>query len=736
MNDLLDMLDEKSNDSTESVVKPKKVTSKAKNDLKSPVKKRKRLSDNDDEEAEDSETRDEDEGDLIELLDAQADAVEDDDESSLEKIKSKVYSSVKKNVAAMDLDEEENDGHALNSADLMPKKEVVFRAAPVLKQVQASFQPSATLLSLPERYMAWNSVGLITQFNKEGDESIDIEFHNVSLHHTIHIKNQYGYTMGALSTEAVILASSGQPKFDNDENSDAPPDHDEFISATDTNTSTHSKLMCILLNSNDMTKEWSIDMLKREFIRCVAVSKLMIVCGTSRRFLRIYCLAGTQKEIICMSGTPVCVAVYDNRIFVAHSNSGTNLDYSIFFIDDDSRETEHGQIALTDNNAKLEWLGFSDEGNPYYYDSNGYLFTKCLTVSKSNTWTPLSNLRTTLTRKTDNYWLVGVAERTQMLKVIMCRSSKYPQVLPRPNITMLAVQLPLTDADSDKTMLEQEYWKNRHFMLSLKNYNCSSNNLDMDEEELEERVDKYEATCRGTLMKLYMLACKSSKEQRAYEIATIMDVDSLQLAIKYATKSRALVLAQNLNLLAQRKAELEFQQKNREEDEEEAKEKSYSYRSETTTATRCRTTTIEQDENYQRQSDEILIDEKTSTSTARPPKPTKTTTTHQNESQSIGDSMDDSLKSCITPTSIPLTGTRINPFAKSALSSAKSKLTPLNDSSKSIINEIEEKVQKHAANKAEKDAWKPTPTRKLLKSKLSNTPSGSINSFFGSSTKE
>ena len=374
-------------------------------------------------------------------------------------------------------------------------------------------------------------------------------------------------------------------------------------------------------------------------------------------------------------------------------------------------------MAISDN-AKLEWLGFSDEGNPYYYDSNGYLFTKCLSISKSNTWTPLSYLRATLTRKSDNYWLIGITERTQMLKTIICRGSKHPNVLPRPTICVISVNLPLTDPDSEKTVLEQEYWKNRHFMLNIKNYDVTSGNIEMDDEELDEKVDKFETNCRGTLMKLYMLACKNGKEQRAYEIATIMDADSIQLAIKYATKSRSLVLAQNLNLLAEKKAEIEQKKREYEEVEDEEKHINYAYRS--ATHTKTRTTTIEQDENN---SEEILIDETSSTLTS-----TKKTTQHNDTQSTITNTIDDSLKSCITPTSIPLTATRINPFAKSGLS-AKAKLTPLNDSSKSIINEIEEKVQKQSASK-EKDAWKPTPTRKLFKSKTSNTPTGTLNSFF------
>lgn len=80
--------------------------------------------------------------------------------------------------------------------------------------------------------------------------------------------------------------------------------------------------------------------------------------------------------------------------------------------------------------------------------------------------------------------------------------------------------------------------------------------------------------------------------------------------------------------------------------------------------------------------------------------------------------------SCVTPSAIPLTATRLNPFHKAR--------TPLNDSSKSIINELEEKINLSAKSSKEKDSWKPTPTRKLTKSKLSTgTPTSSVNSFFG-----
>lgn len=70
---------------------------------------------------------------------------------------------------------------------------------------------------------------------------------------------------------------------------------------------------------------------------------------------------------------------------------------------------------------------------------------------------------------------------------------------------------------------------------------------------MEENKETFESAARESLMKLFMLACRTGKEQRAYDVARIMDDDTIQLAIKFATKSRALTLAHSLNELAEKK---------------------------------------------------------------------------------------------------------------------------------------------------------------------------------------
>ena len=695
MDDLLNLLDsdEKSNDSTNLILSKKDL-------IKEPVKKRKRLNDDDDDENEQAQkpelvkssrkVEDEDDDDIQLTLGVDDD---EDDCESLEKLKQRTYESVKKEIMINDDNMSDNEPDVEEVELSEKKKEELFKE---FCNIQVPFQPASTPLALLERFMCWNSIGLITQFCTPGDESIDIEFHNASYHHTIHIKNQFGYTMADVSKEAVVLASPGT-KIEEEV---------EVNAALSNSIGNQSKLTVILINSLDNTKEWNIDMTKKEFIKCVCASRILVACCTSRKFLRIFGLAGTQKEIICLHGVPICMSAYDDQIFVAYNLSTNSTGYSIYYTDG-CNEAEHGILPLSEN-SKIEWLGFSDEGNPYIYDSNGYLYSKCWSLSKTRVWTPLSNLRSTLNHKSDNYWIVGIAERNQMIKAVLCRSSRYPHVLPRPTLSTLQFTPPLIEPESEKSTLEINFWRNKQLSVSMKNYDCLSANLDMDQDELDENVDKFESCAREALMKLFMLACKSSKEQRAYEIATLMDLAALQLAIKYATKSRALVLAQNLNILAEKKAEAEFQ-----------KEKLLTQELETKSYSKYLAERNENQENNLRSQIEdtsAIIIEKVTQS--------KPVSLNNSIKMTDSDSQEIEIEETVRTPTINHTP-RLNPFAKAGASARFN--TSSNDSPKSILNEIEEKLLAKSSSK-EKDTWKPTPARKLTKSKLSGTPG--IGSFF------
>lgn len=59
-------------------------------------------------------------------------------------------------------------------------------------------------------FQAWNNTGIIKCYNSEDgrESSIEVEFHDSSVHHPIHINNYLQHTLAALSTKALALACS------------------------------------------------------------------------------------------------------------------------------------------------------------------------------------------------------------------------------------------------------------------------------------------------------------------------------------------------------------------------------------------------------------------------------------------------------------------------------------------------------------------------------------------------
>lgn len=747
MEDLLDLLDndEKSNDSEKSASRSSSSNALASRDgTKSPSKKRKRLSD-------DSESKMSNESEFAttnieeELDNEHADDDGDEDDlESLEKLKLRTYKNVKKEIMQMDDDGDSEDTKTITSMGgdiernnylLETKKEAILNKINKLtNNIQIAFQPSSTPLNLTERFMAFNSVGLITQFNKHNDDSIDIEFHDASFHHAIHMQNHLGHTMADMSKEAIVLACPGAKNSSNVDDEAAAA-----VVSMAADASSQSKLVCILTNAWDGSKEWSVTMPKREFIKNVCASNTLVACATNNKFLRIYSISGNQREIIALNGSPICLRAYNNCLFVCYhlsiSETSSTIGYSLFNLDVKNKAAvEHGILSLSEN-AKLEWMGFSDEGNPYYYDSNGYLYCKCATLgsksSPSTAWTPISNLRANLNHRNDNYWIVGLAERNQAIKAILCKGAKYPNVLPKPNISIVQVKVPFCETDTERTQMEQEFWKYKHLSLSIQANENLAQNLEIDTDEVDDINANFDSKLKENLIKMFMFACKANKELRAYEIATLMDSKTLQLAVKYATKTRALVLAQHLNMLVEKKASDEYNELQRQHEliEIDATSSSMHTNNHYFSKKVVPTVTVnENDENNMTNQQDVMFDMSMNTSTAAP-KLDNTANTSQLTN------MDETYS---TPSAIPITATRINPFKKNEANSSlnasgilKKVLTPVND--KSIINEIEERINKQSASSKDKDAWRPTPLKKLSKSKVSNTPNSSLNSFFGKS---
>lgn len=86
----------------------------------------------------------------------------------------------------------------------------------------------------------------------------------------------------------------------------------------------NSKLVCILLNSWDGNREWTVDLPENEDVIGLAVTTEWIAVATSYRFLRLFSIAGGQREIVSIPGPIVAISGSENRLVVVHHCGSRN----------------------------------------------------------------------------------------------------------------------------------------------------------------------------------------------------------------------------------------------------------------------------------------------------------------------------------------------------------------------------------------------------------------------------
>lgn len=93
--------------------------------------------------------------------------------------------------------------------------EMPVSPSPILRipeiPMQSAFMPTSTPEHLNPRYLCWNEIGVVRSYGNTDDEnisSIEVEFHDSTLHNSIMMQNYQGYTMASLSSSVLAVASS------------------------------------------------------------------------------------------------------------------------------------------------------------------------------------------------------------------------------------------------------------------------------------------------------------------------------------------------------------------------------------------------------------------------------------------------------------------------------------------------------------------------------------------------
>ncbi|TKC49874.1 hypothetical protein EI555_007589, partial [Monodon monoceros] len=439
----------------------------------------------------------------------------EDDENSVDVTMIKTGSSF--------LKEEEEDDQAGSIHNLpVVTSQRPFYDGPMPTPRQKPFQSGSTPLHLTHRFMVWNSIGIIRCYNDEQDNAIDVEFHDTSIHHATHLANTLNYTVADLSHEAVLLACEST---------------DELA----------SKLHCLHFSSWDSSKEWIVDMPQDENIEAICLGQGWAAAATSALLLRLFTIGGVQKEVFSLPGPVVSVAGHGEQlVIVYHRGTGFDGDQCL------------GVQLLELGKKKKQIL----HGTPFYVDSEGIV--RMLNRGLGHTWTPVCNTREHCKGKSDHYWVVGIHENPQQLRCIPCKGSRFPPTLPRPAVAVLPFKLPYCQTATEKGQMEEQYWRSVMFHNHL-DY-LAKNGYEYEESTKNQAIKEQQEL----LMKMLALSCKLEREFRCVELADLMTQNAVNLAIKYASRSRRLILAQRLSELAVEKAaELAATQAEEEEEEEE-----------------------------------------------------------------------------------------------------------------------------------------------------------------------
>lgn len=300
--------------------------------------------------------------------------------------------------------------------------------------LQSSFQPGETPKTLEHRYMVWNHVGIVRAHSTPTENSIEVEFHDASIHHGLHMVNHLNHTMASLSSTVLALCNE-----------------------------TPSKLVCIILGGSGGSREWSMSMPNCEEILCVAASTKLVVVATDARFLRIFSAMGTQREIVSLPGPVIALATHDDRIVVTYHDSAATEDQHISMMLIQtiglSLRCRDFKIALTPN-SKLTYLGFSDKGSPVTCDTMGML--RMFSVRSSH-WIPVCDTSLHTKGASDNHFIIEVSESSQIVRAILCRGSMYPLTTPKPMVSELKMQMPVCDIDAEQSQFEETLVRNSSF---------------------------------------------------------------------------------------------------------------------------------------------------------------------------------------------------------------------------------------------------------------------------------
>ncbi|KAL5749016.1 hypothetical protein ACOSQ2_026313 [Xanthoceras sorbifolium] len=392
-------------------------------------------------------------------------------------------------------------------------------------KMQQAFQPGATPVQPGKRhFLCYNVLGTITSIEHDGYSHIEIDFHDTGRGPRIPSMTDYfGFTMASLNENGSVFANpcKGEKNM--------------------------SSLMYRPFSSWANNSEWSMRF-EGEEVKVVALGTAWVAAITSLNILRIFTEGGLQRHILSLDGPVVTASgFHDQLAVVTHvsdclPSNDQMLEFKVFNIAKGTQPFK-GRLPLSPG-SHLTWFGFSEEGQLSSYDSKGVL--RVFTSLYGGSWLPLFS-SSKEKKSNENYWIVGL--NASKLFCIVCKSPDlFPQVMPKPVLTLLDLSFPLASSDLGAEALENEFIVNNVNLSQIQKRMEEMASAGLDTRLLDDEAFNTEAAQDRCILRLIACCCNGDKLIRATELVKLLSLEkSVQGAIKLVTKLKLPNLAERFN---------------------------------------------------------------------------------------------------------------------------------------------------------------------------------------------
>ncbi len=341
---------------------------------------------------------------------------------------------------------EEEERQPAKKEETRRKLDMIIDAFP-----QERFQVGATEYLSGLRFLCWNSIGSITLLSKPDAVSISFDFADKSSQRNFVIADTYDISMASMTYSGAILASSTAVQ--------------EQGLQTEEDPDKRSVVQFVPFHEWRGLKGWTYSLPKGENAECVAVGTRWAAVYTSQYFVRIFSHEGIQKHIFCVESPVVTMCGYENLLAIVYHHSVPilgNQRLNVRIVD-----TRGGYEPLLDvpvplcTDSYLKWIGFSDEGQLFAYDTDGVL--RVLLTHAGNTWMPVLDVKAEDAKK--DLWLISIS-KDSVSGIELHGEYAEPKLSDKGQLKTLKLKLPMLKREEEDKNSQQEF-EESHLVKSM-----------------------------------------------------------------------------------------------------------------------------------------------------------------------------------------------------------------------------------------------------------------------------